>query len=229
MDDLTLVLIHGAGHTAAVWDETRRSLKRPSVAVNLPGRAGKAGDLSRLSVPDVSRSIADDVRTATQADSLILVGHSVSGVLLPTVASLLAGRSRHLVFVAGISAREGELPADVYAPGRLDQFTSHLANLRAQLRGVPLEELSAQDARSIDSLSLSCEPMRWEGLPASTPRTFVRCLDDRIQPREIQARLIDRCGAQNVFDIESGHTPAIEAPDVLAGILDEIADRSQRR
>jgi len=64
--------------------------------------------------------------------------------------------------------------------------------------------------------------MRWAGLPASLPRTFVRCLRDPIQPRALQDRLIANCGADDVLDIDTGHTPAIDDPVALATLLDRI-------
>jgi hypothetical protein len=57
-----------------------------------------------------------------------------------------------------------------------------------------------------------------------TGRTFVRCLRDRIQPRVLQAKLIENCGATSVVDLDSGHTPAVSVPAELARILDRVAD-----
>ena len=68
------------------------------------------------------------------------------------------------------------------------------------------------------------QTMSWEGVPPELERTFVRCLRDPIQSRELQARLVENCGASSVIDIDSGHTPAVDAPVELAAILDRIAD-----
>lgn len=64
--------------------------------------------------------------------------------------------------------------------------------------------------------------MAWAGVPASVPRTFVRCLRDPIQPRELQAAFAASCGASAVLDIDSGHTPALDAPVALARLLDGV-------
>ncbi len=66
--------------------------------------------------------------------------------------------------------------------------------------------------------------MSWAGVASELERTFVRCLHDPIQPRELQARLIENCAASSVIDIDAGHTPAVGAPVELAVILDRIAD-----
>lgn len=224
MNEPTTVLIHGAGHTALIWRATQEFLARPSFAVNLPGRAGRGGDLVDLNVAGASRSVAEEIRAHTTGE-LILVGHSIAGTLLPSVACHLQERVQHLVFVAGISAPDRQLPAEIFAPGRSSLFVHRLAELRARHAGKSFEDLNTKAARDLESLTFSCEPMRWAGVPDALPRTFVRCLRDRIQSREVQFRLIRSCGAQNVIDIESGHTPAVDAPRALAHLLAEIVDR----
>ena len=44
----------------------------------------------------------------------------------------------------------------------------------------------------------------------------------------LQTVLIENCGATDVIDLESGHTPAVAVPVELAAILDRITEQSQR-
>jgi pimeloyl-ACP methyl ester carboxylesterase len=66
----------------------------------------------------------------------------------------------------------------------------------------------------------------WDGVQSSLPRTFIRCLRDRIQPRQLQAALIENCAATHVVDLESGHTPAVAVPAELAAVIDAVVERS---
>ena len=129
---------------------------------------------------------------------------------------------RHLVFVAGLSAEHGELPTEVFMPGRAEAIADRLAELRERFGGHTLESLDIKVASSIDSLNFCSQPMDWSGAPPSVPRTFVRCLRDPIQSRDVQERLAAHCGARRVIDIDTGHTPAIDAPADLAGLLDGL-------
>ncbi|HXY92149.1 MAG TPA: alpha/beta hydrolase [Acidimicrobiia bacterium] len=234
----TLVLVHGAGHTARVWETVRRHLSAPSVAVDLPGRRDRAGDLPAVTITESAAGIAADVTAATAA-RVVLVGHSVGGIVLPEVAARLDGRVDHLVFVAGLCAKDGDTVADTVSPGRSAQFTERLGELRARYAGHMLEPEGAcaaapaihdpRVAMSIDSLNFMSQTVSWEGVDPGTPRTFVRCLRDRIQPRAMQARLAENCAAADVIDIDSGHTPALQAPAALAAILDGIASGSAAR
>jgi pimeloyl-ACP methyl ester carboxylesterase len=219
----TAVLVHGAGHTAAVWDATRSAMVHPSLAVDLPGRASRPGDITSVTVAEAADAVVADVVERLTGD-IVLVGHSVAGTILPTVVARLAPRVRHLVFVAGITAPDGTPPFEVFLPGQGAMVTEHLVGLRRAHAGRSLEGMTVKDASSIDSLNFSSQPMRWHGLGPAVPRTFVRCLRDPIQPRELQARFIANCGAGDVVDIDAGHTPAIDAPVLLAGIIDRIVE-----
>jgi len=224
---LTTVLVHGAGHTAAVWRDTRAAFARPSLAVDLPGRGRHPADLTRVTVDAAADAVAADVRAAVDGD-IVLVGHSVAGTVLPSVAARLGDRVRGLVFVAGISAPEGQAPTDVFLPGQAAHVADRLAELRAEHGGTTLEALDVKTASSIDSLNLSSQPMRWAGIADSMPRTFVRCLRDPIQSRDLQDRFIASCGATDVVDVDTGHTPAQEDPVALAAVLEEIVASFER-
>ncbi len=86
--------------------------------------------------------------------------------------------------------------------------------------------IDAKTAAPLDSLNYMEQTVSWVGVPDTLPRTFVRPVRDRIQPRPMQATLIENCAATDVIDIESGHTPAVAVPNDLAGILDRVAAES---
>lgn len=217
----TLVLLHGAGHTAAVWRETQRVLRTPSLAVDLPGRGRRPADLTRVTVAEAAASVAADVEEEVDGD-VVLVAHSVAGTVAPSVAAILGDRVRHLVLVAGITGPDGRPPLEQFLPGQADVVAARLEELRAEHGGRTLEEIGTKAGASIDSLNLSAQPMSWAGVPDAMGRTFVRCLRDPIQPRDLQARFIASCRADLVVDIESGHTPALDAPAELAALLDAV-------
>lgn len=224
MNRVTAVLVHGAGHTSLVWNETRAAMSRPSFAVDLPGRGGRPADITAVTVEEAADAIAADVRAAVDGD-IVLVGHSVAGALLPAVAARLGSRVRHLVFVAGITAPDGSPPLEEFLPGQADAVAARLVTLRRRYGGRTAESLDEKTASAIDSLNLSSQTMSWAGVPDSLGRTFIRCLRDPIQPRVLQDRFIANCAAGEVIDIDSGHTPALEAPAELAAALDRIMSR----
>ena len=215
---MTLVLIHGSAHTAAVWARTQAALDVPSVALDLPGRASRPADITRVDLPDAAEQLAEDL--VEVAGPLVLVGHSAGGMVLPFLAARLGDRVRGLVFVAGLIARHGRRVVESVAPERIDLMTDHLAELRVEYAGCTLEDLpDGRVAQAIDSLNLMLQPISWEGVADDLPRAWVRCLRDPIQPPALQAELAADAGAQRRLDIDSGHTPALDCPDDLAALL----------
>jgi pimeloyl-ACP methyl ester carboxylesterase len=226
------VLVHGAGHTSLVWRSVQDNLRHASLAVDLPGRRDRAADITRLTVDDAADSAARDVVDATDG-ALVLVGHSAGGIVLPALAARLDGRVEQLVFVAGLSARHGDAVVETVRPDARTAMAERLDEMRERYAGHVLgtdlvdPALPAIDdvqvAMGIESLNFMGQAMSWDGVSPTIRRTFVRCLRDRIQPRELQARLIENCGASAVIDLDAGHTPAVDAPEALAAVLDELA------
>jgi pimeloyl-ACP methyl ester carboxylesterase len=230
----TIVLVHGSGHTSDVWGGVQEQLGRASLAVDLPGRADRRADIADVRLDAAAASLTADVDDATEGP-LVLVGHSAGGIVLPALAARLGARVMHLVFVAGLSAKHGETVMATVRPDAADLLASRLTEMRAEFAGCMLHPgpsfgdvraIDAKTAAPLDSLNYMEQTVSWAGVPASLPRTFVRCLRDRIQPRELQAALIENCAATEVVDLESGHTPAVAVPAELAAVLDEIVERS---
>jgi pimeloyl-ACP methyl ester carboxylesterase len=231
----TIVLVHGAGQTSHVWSSVQDHLQHPSFAIDLPGRGDKDGDLSSVTIEDAAMSATADI-TASVNGPLVLVGHSAGGIVLPAVAARLGIRVRHLVFVAGLCAREGRAAVEAFTPGQTDVARARLAELRGCYQGhrfAPSGSLCAgpiiEDpklAMSLDSMNYVTQPISWAGVPPALPRTFVRCLRDALQSRAVQARLAVDCGAVETIDIDAGHNVAAEAPSELAAVLDHIVDRT---
>jgi pimeloyl-ACP methyl ester carboxylesterase len=239
----TLVLVHGSGHTARTWDRVVATLRHPALAVDLPGRRYNPADLTLGTLDRSAASAADDVEAASLA-SVVLVGHSSGGLILPTLASRLGDRVRHLVFVAGLIAPDGGQVATAVAGDGPADLVDQRRDLLRQYSGstfgafLPGEEPAPtaftrlDDERTvgaIESLNLMYQTVSWNGVKPSLPRTFVRCLRDAIQPRSLQAQLIAGSGADEVLDLDCDHTPALSAPDELAAVLDAVAERYDRR
>jgi len=88
-----LVLVHGGGLAADSWqltvDEIRRQAPELSVlAVDLPGRRGKPGDLLAVTIADFVDSVVGDIEAAGLGE-IVIVGHSMAG-LYPESPHILA-------------------------------------------------------------------------------------------------------------------------------------------
>ena len=108
-----LVLVHGGGLGADSWDLTvdeihRRAPELTVLAVDLPGRRGKHGDLLTLTIADFVDSVVGDIEDAGLGE-IVLVGHSMAGLTVPGVVTKLgSSRVREMILANGVRPTRGQ-------------------------------------------------------------------------------------------------------------------------
>ena len=107
-----LVLVHGGAHAADCWDLTVDEIHwlAPDLnvlAVDLPGRRGKRGDLSAVTIKDCVESVIADIEDAG-LDDVVVCGHSLGGVTVPgVVAKLGTPRVLEMILAAAFLPPQG--------------------------------------------------------------------------------------------------------------------------
>jgi pimeloyl-ACP methyl ester carboxylesterase len=97
-----IVLLHGMGMSAAVWDATRAHLP-DSLALDLPGHGARAHEAPL----DNADELADHVARVVHAPTFVVVGHSMGGA----IAQALMRRHRERVERAVLVASALRFPA----------------------------------------------------------------------------------------------------------------------
>ena len=234
-----LVLVHGGGLAADSWELTTDEIHRLApdltvLALDMPGRRGKPGNLKEMSITDCVDSLVRDIGSAGLVD-VIIVGHSIGGMTLPGMASKLGTASvRELIFAASFLPPEGATLVDTL-PWLLARIARRFAK-----RGVPRQTPSAL-ARFVylngvppyrrrfmrgklypESLRMLTEKVSWRGMPEDIPRTWILTLGDRAIAPKVQRRNIEVLGGvQALIEIDSCHMVMVSEPERLAEILVE--------
>ena len=233
----TLVLVHGGTVTSTMWDPLLAHLRVPALAVDLPGRRHRPADLGAVTRQDWIDAVVDDVAGAG-LDDVVLVGHSSGGYVIPGVAAKLPERVRRLVFVAATVPGEGRRPVDYLKPKLMDIALTNEAAMRAGAAGrtlgglrpgeppidTELEVVENTGRMGLEAPNPLFEPFTWAGVPATTPRAFVRCLQDRVVTPELVERMVGEMGDVELVDLDASHEVASEAPAELARVLDGMAE-----
>jgi|SRR5439155_21111625 len=105
---MVFVLVHSPLVGPGTWSPVARELERRGHHSVVPSLLGPRG-----SPPRDWRQCVEAARDAvrTLSESIVLVGHSGGGMLLPVIADAVAPRVSGLVFVdSGLPARTGETP-----------------------------------------------------------------------------------------------------------------------
>ncbi len=104
-DEPTVVLLHGAGTGAWVWERVIDELPIPAIALEVPGRVAGA-------TPDGCAAALVAELDRKGVGPVVLVLHSLAGVLAPGLSARLGSRLRHCVFVAAVIPPPGKAFVD---------------------------------------------------------------------------------------------------------------------
>src|SRR5919109_3230569 len=107
----TFVLVHGGGHGGWCWQPVARLLGSRGHEVYAPTLTG-FGDRSHLADGDIDfATFVTDVEALMWFEDLhdvVLVGHSMGGVVIPRVAEKVPERLRRVVWLAAAVTADGE-------------------------------------------------------------------------------------------------------------------------
>jgi pimeloyl-ACP methyl ester carboxylesterase len=222
--------------TSVMWDHVVERLDHESFAVDLPGRRYKPADLAQLTRADWVRAVCDDIEAAG-LDNVVLVGHSGAGFVLPGVAASLDGRVRGLIFVTANVPGEGRPPVEFMRPDLQNRAIGNRALIVERTSGrtigglrpgeppieTDLEIIENGPKGGLEAPGPLFEPYSWHGFPHDLPRTYVRCLRDKVITPELVDVMIANMGGANLVDIDAGHHVATDAAAELAALLDSCA------
>jgi len=220
-----VVLLHGSGLGPWIWESVQSLLSLPSVALEVPSRKPKT-DPERC-----ARELLSDPRFPSEGP-VVLVLHSLSGVLESSMAGALGGRLVQVVHLASVVPQAGTSFADTMgfpAPFLLRfLFWRHPMGLspspsmlRAQLCG-GLD--ASRTERVVERFQPEFPGLFLEPVPEGKTvarRTYLLCTRDKSVPPRLQRAIALRLGAVT-REMDCGHLPMLSHPDVLARHLVEV-------
>lgn len=223
MSERTVVLLHGAGTGAWVWERVVGALPISAIALDVPGRTADA-------TPDSCANQLVAELDRRRVGPVVLVLHSLAGVLAPALSAGLGARLEKCVFVSGVIPPEGSTFADALGfPTRLIlrmlfKFNPDgLKPSEAMIRRELCNDLTEQDAALVVSRYEAERPGLYltpvQAPPARLGCAYVKLLKDRSVAPALQDRMIARLDNCRVHEISAGHLVMLSQPAALADIL----------
>jgi pimeloyl-ACP methyl ester carboxylesterase len=233
----TLILVHGGGLAADSWELTIDEIHRLApeltvLALDMPGRRNKPGDLREMTVGDFVDSLVGDIESSGVED-IVIVGHSLGAMTLPGVVTKLgAARVRETIFAAAFLPPEGTSIVDS-SPWLLARIARRFANRGVPretpdwmsrfmyLNGVPSHRRRFMVGKLYpESLRILTEKMSRREMPDNIPRTWILTMRDRALAPKLQREYIEAIGGvQTLIEIDSCHMVMVSEPEKLAEIL----------
>jgi pimeloyl-ACP methyl ester carboxylesterase len=228
----TYVLVHGSFHGGWCWDGIVTRLTRAghrAVAVDLPGRGADRRPAATLTLEDYAQKVVDAV--ATEKEPVVLVGHSMGGVVITQAAERAPERIARLAYVCAFLPAHGQSLLEL---AQSDGESVLLGNLVIEerrgthhVRPEGARESFYHDCSDDDAARAAArlvpESLAVVATPVQTtaarfgrvPRSYIECSDDRALGPSLQKRMHAATPCR-VTRIVSGHSPFFSRPDELA-------------
>ena len=235
----TIVLVHGAWSDATAWQAVVPLLKAQGhevIAVNLPGHGSDATSFAGISL----QTYVDAVKNAIgDRKNVILVGHSMAGIVISQVAEEIPGQIKELVYLAAYLPKNGEsllslakTDADSHI-GKYLQIDQNTGSANVAKDGV-IDVFAADAPAQIGNYiadNIKPEPLA----PLATPVTltganfgrvrkvYIHTINDHAVSFSLQQTMVKNGHISKEYSLPSSHTPFIAMPDKLAAILIEVS------
>ncbi len=232
----TYVLIHGSLHGGWCWNKVVPLLESEGHKVEAPDLPGHGSD--KTPIQEISLQVyADSVCKVLDAQSepVILVGHSMGGMVITQTAEYRPDKIKTLVYLAAFLLRNGESLRQVGREDTESLLTPNLVWAEDQsystIREEALKEALYGDCSDEDverAKSLLVPQASAPGLtPVNTteqnfgqvPRVYIECLRDRAVSPSIQKKMYTALPCKKVISMDTSHSPFFSAPEELVSHL----------
>lgn len=233
----TYVLVHGSWQAPYVWDAVRNDLTSKGnkvIVVELPGHGNDATPTHTLSL-DVYRDKVIQEISAVDG-KVILVGHSMGGMVVTEVAEKIPAKINKLVYIGAFVPQSGQALLEISDPDSKlgaslipsqDQLTLDVN--QADLIGLFIPDGSEQAKRSVQDHYRAEPAIPFTNKVTITPQNFgsvekvyIKTLRDIVISPGLQDKMIAAAGIKTIYEVDASHSPFLSQPKQVAELLQKI-------
>lgn len=236
----TYVLIHGSWQGGWSWKKVVPLLEKEGhkvYAPDLPGHGNCIVPIQEVSLQAYVNKICEIIDA--QSEPVILVGHSLGGVVISQAAEYRPDKIKKLVYLSAFLLKDGECLMQ-YAEQDKEAFILPNLMMADDQSSATFNEAGVKDAFYGDC---SEEDVQWAkslltpqaaapfGTPIRTtpenfgriPRIYISCTRDRAVGPALQELMYNNLPCEQVIKMDTCHSPSLSAPEELAGHLLSLA------
>lgn len=237
------ILIHGAWHDAHVWERVVPELTRRGHSCETPELPGNGIDTTPAGAVTLERyGAAIGARVAAATEPVVLVGHSMAGIILSELGERMPERIAALAYLAAFMLPDGHSILRFYAEHgdpaqkgaraalRMSEDRTYSTIDAAQAPDLFFNTCTPEDAAAAAARlgpmpaqpradTVHVTPGRWGRLP----RHYGRTLRDQTVFPDLQQKMLSLSPGAEVETFDTDHSPFLCAPAAVADWLDRIA------
>jgi pimeloyl-ACP methyl ester carboxylesterase len=227
------VLVHGAWHGSWCWDKVVPLLEKEGHEVYTPDLPGHGYD--KTPIPEISLQAYTDCLCDildTQPEPVILVGHSMGGVVVTQAAEYRPDKVKILVYLAAFLLQNGEFLLQ-YAEQDKDSLVLPNLIMSQDQSFATLKDEAVKEAFYGDCSDEDIEKARSLLVPQASaplatpvkisqdnfgrlPMIYISCSRDRAISPPIQEKMCSNLLCEKVIQMDTSHSPYLSAPEELA-------------
>ncbi|AKD53705.1 alpha/beta fold hydrolase [Spirosoma radiotolerans] len=235
------VLVHGAWQAPYVWDAVKASLINAGnkvTVVELPGHGSDQTVPSTLTLTSYRDKVLDAMSGIN--GNVILVGHSLGGMIISAVAEQNPSKIEKLVYLAAYLPTSGQSLLSLAgtdagsalgdsvnhvpiltqnANGTLDVLRDQLVNVFIQDGSAQVQNLVLQNYRSEPAIPFTNPVTLTAANFGSVEKVYIKTLQDRVVSPGLQARMIASGNVKTVYQLNTSHSAFLAKPDSVALLL----------
>lgn len=230
------VLIHGAWHGSWCWDKVVPLLEREGhtvVAPNLPGHGNDNTPIQEISLQVYANRVCEVLDA--QPEPVILVGHSMGGVVITQAAEYRPEKIRKNVYLTAFLLQKGEFLLQYAEADKealvLPNLTISENQVYATLKEDVLKEVFYGDCSEEDVARAKSLLVPQATAPLANPvettldnfgrvcRVYIACDRDRAISPSIQEKMYTNLPCEMIMKMNTSHSPFFSASEELAQCL----------
>jgi pimeloyl-ACP methyl ester carboxylesterase len=242
----TYLLIHGAWHGGWCWRKVVPLLEAKGhkvVAPDLPGHGDDKTDTATVTLDSYTNRVCE--LASAQTEPVILVGHSMGGIVITQAAENCPQRISALVYLCAFLPGNGESlitwaaqdQETMVNPTTMDQLGDAAVAMKPEfIRAAFYGNCADEDAAFAQS-RLVAQPVAPLATAVKTspecwgriPRYYVECERDHAIAIQLQRKMQKHSPCRQTFSIDTDHSPFFSAPEEMAEILGRIASTQEEK
>ena len=235
----TIVLVHGAWSDATAWQAVVPLLKARGhevIAVNLPGHGTDATSFANISL----QSYVDAVKNAIgDRKNVVLVGHSMAGLVISQVAEEIPGQIKELIYLAAYLPKNGESLLSLAQQDAGSHIGKYLQidkdHGAAIINKDGIVDAFVEDApKNVQDYVVAnwkTEPLTPLATPVtltdanfgSVKKAYIHTVNDHAVSYVFQQTMVKGSDVKTTAVLNSSHTPFISMPAKLVDAIIEVS------
>ncbi|MEO7978852.1 alpha/beta fold hydrolase [Flavobacterium sp.] len=233
------VIVHGAWQAPYAWQTVKANLEKEGnnvIVVELPGHGNDHTSPSEITMDTYKEKVIDAISAVD--GKVILVGHSLGGMIISSVAEAIPEKIEKLIYVAAYLPVSGQtldqlanmdpdsqlgVPTIDPVAFTIDVQQDQIVNLFIQDGTPAIQSLVVNNYRTEPLIPFINPVTLTEQNFGSVKKAYIKTLQDHVVSPYLQNKMISTTEVESVYEINTGHSPFLSQPNELSSILTKIA------